>query len=158
MSKKKHLTHRQVHEMTFNLLEQIEDSGMKFTVVCGIERGGVHISRLLAEGLGLPHNQIKISFYEHDVFVPWAPVVNSNGVKFKNNDHILLVDDLVDSGSTLKYFKRLYPVKQEADVQGFKMASLFWNREGKEKQRPDFFVEYKGEDWIVFPWEEEALV
>jgi hypoxanthine phosphoribosyltransferase len=141
--------------MIFDLLEKIEDSGIDFTVVCGIERGGVHISKLLAEGLGLPHTQIKISFYQDDIYVPWMPVVNHKGVTFKKKDTVLLVDDLVDSGSTLKYFKKLYRIEQGDQKPNFKMATLFWNSSGKYNQRPDFFVDYKGSDWIVFPWEQE---
>ena len=48
----------------------------------------------------------------------------------------LLVDDLIDSGSTLDYF-----IKKTKLVQGeeFHVATLHWNPYGRFQMKPDFY-------------------
>jgi hypoxanthine phosphoribosyltransferase len=60
----------------------------------------------------------------------------------------LIVDDIIDSGSTMDKLFRMLLGKEK----GYRVASIFWNMEAS--RRPDFFV-YKRTKWIQFPWETE---
>lgn len=59
-----------------------------------------------------------------------------------SDDHTLYVDDIVDTGETLKHV-----------YQNWKIASLYWNP--KANFEPEFWALKKTgvKTWIVFPWE-----
>lgn len=54
----------------------------------------------------------------------------------------LVVDDISDTGKTLKEFKE----------KGCYIVTLFWHKQAIT--RPDFALREKKKDWIIFPWEE----
>lgn len=87
----------------------------------GIPRGGMALVQRLAYLLSLP-------------------VVE----KAEITERTLLVDDIADSGRTLRDHLDTYPVKY--------IAVLFYNL--TSEVQPTFFVHLK---WIAFPWEEENL-
>lgn len=134
-----------VEVMIHDLCFKIRHSKQKFTKVVGIARGGLHISKPLAYSLNLPHYIIRISFYNGRVRGDVPKEVDMRGLEFTSKDHILLVDDLVDRGKTIDYFKANFDVKH-------KVAVLFWNPKGV---KPDYYIEKKKDnDWLVFPWED----
>jgi hypoxanthine phosphoribosyltransferase len=145
-----YLTERQVKLGITKLFNKITASGEKFTKVVGIERGGLHISVPLADRLKVPHCSIKISFYpnENQHSPECEPNVDTHGVQFDANDYLLFVDDLVDSGSTLRYFKQKFPYNHKA-------ATLLWNPLAFYNVAPDYFVKHKINSWIVFPWDKK---
>jgi hypoxanthine phosphoribosyltransferase len=144
------LTDRQIKLYTTKIYNQIIKSGEKFTKVVGIERGGLNVSVPLAKRLNVPHCSIKISFYpDKGQHIPYAePIVDTHGVEFTEKDNLLFVDDLVDSGSTLKYFQEKFKYRH-------KSAVLLWNPLGRYNVAPDYFAKHKLDSWIVFPWEQK---
>jgi len=148
---KKYISNKEFNEMGLILISMIKQSGFGFERVVGIANGGLNISHPLSTYFYKPHEEITISFYSNG----YQECYENAKVQFGNFDpyesNFLLVDDLVDSGSTLKRFLDEYDVVQGVD---FMMASLFWNPYGEWKQKPDFFVEEKIDKWIVFPWED----
>ena len=79
---------------------QTQDS----TVVVGIHTGGVWIAQALATALGLPLGQLDISFYRDDFTRHGLnPKVNPSNLPFDINDrHVILVDDVLMSGRTVR--------------------------------------------------------
>lgn len=129
--------------MILELAESIRKSGIEFEQVVGIERGGLHISQRLAQILNLPHDSVRISCYD-DMGRRSDPIVEG----WYNSDlRTLVVDDLIDGGTTIKLFKERFLYKTTDAV-----AVLFW-REGSIK--PEFYVDKKPEPWLVFFWEQE---
>ena len=57
---------------------------------------------------------------------------------------ILIVDDLIDSGETLKYLLEKYPNSKTA---------VIWNKEVKRGIEPDFYSVKVKNEWIVQPME-----
>lgn len=144
----KRITTKQINSYIEKLFKKIVASQEQFTRVVGIERGGLNISIPLAQKLNLPHSGIKISFYPEGNHIPLAePNVNMHGVKFRKRDRILFVDDLTDSGSTIKYLKENFDYE-------FKTAVLYWNAKSTFTIKPDFYVQKKPDYWLIFPWEE----
>lgn len=101
----------------------IKKSGRKFDSLYGIPRGGLVLAVRLSHKLGLP-------LMMHDSNI---------------RDGTLIVDDIADSGDTMREF--LSNKKYSAT------ATLFYNSDGKHV--PTYFCREKT-DWVVFPWEDEA--
>ena len=99
------------------LSEKIKFSKEKFDGVYGIPRGGLPLAVILS-------NKLSLKLLD------------------KPTESTLVVDDISDTGKTLKKTKHK------------KIAALFST--GWTEMKPDFFIETKKtkEDWIVFPWED----
>jgi hypoxanthine phosphoribosyltransferase len=67
---------------------------------------------------------------------------------------ILVVDDILDTGTTLKFFMEKTGLVHK---ENFKIATIHWNdRNGLLNLKPDYWVDKKKENtWIVYPWETE---
>lgn len=128
-----------IDRMVFDLIMQIRVSQQKFSSVVGIANGGLYISKCVAQHLFLRHSMIRISYYDSKHHTRPRPLIDCPVIKHNS----LIVDDLVDSGKTLKTFRDIYG-------HSHKFAVLFSN---SGVQIPDFYVKTKPNNWIVFPWE-----
>lgn len=112
------------------LSKQIEDSKIHYEVIYGLARGGLVPAVMLSHRLKIPM------------------VLNMEEVwrlKVKNKS-VLIVDDISDTGETLKYF----------DDQKFDIATLFV-REHTSKIKPKYTYKHINHDnWLLFPWETKA--
>ncbi|MCK9439494.1 MAG: hypothetical protein WC188_03915 [Candidatus Caldatribacteriota bacterium] len=98
----------------------------KFNGVCGIPRGGSVVETYISHLCNLPViNLITIHCYFK-----------------KYSDNVLIVDDIIDTGKTLKDFSDY----------GYKIASVYYKPRSIIK--PEYFTkQVKNSDWIIFPWE-----
>jgi len=68
-----------------------------------------------------------------------------DNLRFFKNHNFFIIDDISDSGQTLKWYKN----------SDFKVATLY-RRGGIENNEVDICVEeIFSDDWLVFPWETE---
>jgi len=108
----------------FRLLDKIHKQvDGKVTFVTGIPRGGTILAILYSHRYGVEYLHKPTNY-------------------FKNT---LILDDISDTGHTLKEFsKRYYNL----------LTACLYHKEGSIKQ-PHFYGEYlkKDSNWIVFPWE-----
>ena len=105
------------------LVASINSSEVKLEAVGGMPRGGLIPAVLLSHRLNIP-------------FVSQANIGGISG-------NILIVDDICDSGKTLKRFK------YEDNVY---TATLHWKQSAE--YQPNYFWEIAYEnEWIVYPWE-----
>lgn len=148
MINKEYYTDEQITNMIANLYLQIKQSGLQFTSIVAIERGGIPIAQALSKLLDIPVHNIKISFYKGHLRQE-KPIVETYGFSFKEGENYLVVDDLVDSGATLDYFEN------EFSHANYKYVTLFWNEHGRFEKKPDMYVDKHVGKWIVFPWEVE---
>ena len=130
------------------IVEQIENSNWSPNVIISINRGGCVPGIYLSHRLNLKHKVIDIQLRDSNR----SPDFKLVKQKIKRFDNILLVDDINDSGKTLKtiydlsnvYLKKIYN------------ATLIYNQESIIKT--DFYGRMikRSEDknWYVFPWEE----
>ena len=126
-------TYAQIDEMIDNLVGQINK---QYDQVVGIANGGLYISRKIASALNLPHQSVRISFYDHAV-----PIIEYNSGPIKN---CLVVDDLIDGGKTVNKFEEIFGTEND-------VAVLFWNIKSR---KPNYYVQEKPDGvWITFPWE-----
>lgn len=129
--------------MIRQLWEQIQDSQIKFDVIVGIKNGGLNISNPLATMLGLSHRVVYINYYDDEIQKKEPFIFNVNfELDYWNSP--LIVDDVIDSGKTIRLFKKYFGGN-------IVVATLFWKKDAIEE--PDFYVREKFDDWLVFPWE-----
>ncbi len=135
------------NQMISKLARKISLDNLKLDYVVGIENGGLNVSMPLAKMLNLPHKSIKISFYNKENTANSEPIIDFHGHKFEKTDRALVVDDLIDAGHTANYFINNVNCKH-------KIAVLYWNKYGKYKVTPDYFIEEKFVNtWLEFYWE-----
>jgi len=132
-----------IDKMIQVLAGQIRRSGRRFDQVVGIERGGLNVSRPLAMLLELPHDSVYISCYDKSG-KRCIPIIAGN---YDEDLVTLVVDDLIDGGTTIQLFKACYDFKYEDAV-----AVLFWNT---DSPAPHFYIEEKPDQWLTFYWELE---
>lgn len=148
-SKLIHISKIKIDSMIDKLAKRITLDKVKLDYVVGIENGGLNVSIPLAKLLDVPHKSIKISFYNEENKANSEPIVDFHGHKFEAKDKVLVVDDLIDAGHTFNYFINNVHCKH-------KIAVLYWNKYGKYKITPDYFIEEKFPNaWLEFYWEKK---
>ena len=125
------------------IIEQIENSNWSPEVIFSINRGGCIPGIYLSHRLSLKHKVIDIQFRDSNR-PPDFKMVKQKIKKFEN---ILLVDDINDSGKTLKTIYDLI----NAYPKNIYNATLIYNQESSIKT--DFYGKII-KNWYVFPWEE----
>ncbi len=134
------------HSMMNRLTRSIVDGPKKYKSIVGIANGGLAISNCLSYFLLLPHITITIRLRDGNI------VDSSLDGMEKVTTPFLWVDDIIDSGETLRFFKK-WGYIQGVD---FDVATLHWCPENSNGEKPDYYVTTKKvEDWIVYPWEKE---
>jgi hypoxanthine phosphoribosyltransferase len=134
-------TEYSINEMISLLVCKVFKSQRKFQGVVGIANGGLNISTKVAASLELPHSSVHISFYDGTVKRKEPKITLTD----KPTKNVLIVDDLIDEGNTLKAFDEVY------GLEGNAVAVLFWNKNSLFV--PDFYISEKPNAWIIFPWE-----
>ena len=110
-----------------NLVDELCDKIPKgvYEGIYAIPRGGLIIGVMMSHKLGLPLIDRLESYY---------------GKKF------LIVDDIADTGGTLEKMKaEVYKNTHTATIHYHKQSSV----------EPSYWVEEKGDKWIVYPWERD---
>jgi len=106
-----------------NLAHQIKQSDESIEAITGLPRGGLIPAVLLSHKLELPY-------------------VDSHN-DFDDYKNILVVDDICDSGETLKEHHQF-----------FTTATIHYKQSAIVK--PDFYYSLAPRDkWIVYPWEQK---
>ena len=139
---KNYLKDSQIRNASITLANHVKENDYQGLVA--ITRGGLAPTLYLSEQLVIKDiRTISISSYNDDgkqghFTITHKPDLPNEGEGF------LFIDDLVDSGKTLKLIRSLYPQA--------KFAVLYAKPDGKNTT--DFFaVEVPQHEWLVFPWE-----
>lgn len=149
MPKVRYLSTFDVDNMIYDIFVKIQNAKLPIRKVVGIANGGLNVSYPLANLLEIPHDSITISFYENTTKKS-CPKVHFNNMNINEMTDILVVDDLLDSGSTIKYFRTSFGLTQGKD---FWFACLLWNKNNEHGEVADFYSNEKPPEWVHFPWE-----
>lgn len=141
-------TWNQIYEMLIDQSEKIRKTSYQPDIIVGVARGGLVPARILTDLLETPQvATIRIEFYadigQHSV----QPILKQPLTVPVNGKRILIVDDISDSGQSLKMAKQHLTEKGAAQT---KTATLY--AKSTTQTMPDY-VEKTAERWIVFPWE-----
>lgn len=116
-----------------------------------IARGGMTVAQILSDFLSLPVATFTVSSYK-DLRQEKSSEVSFHVGGDLKNKHILLVDDVSDTGKTFErgaqYLNKLG---------AFSVATAALLVKPQSKHIPDFFVK-KTSAWIVFPYEVKETI
>jgi len=119
--------------------------------IVAISRGGLTLGHLLSDFLRIPISIITIQSYT-DIQASGEATLTAklqNSIKGK---HILLVDDVSDSGKTLK---RAIKYLRHAGASRVTTVTMFYKP--RSVYRPDYFAKQTSQ-WILFPYEPTEMI
>ncbi len=123
----------------------------EFESIVGIARGGLTMAHAVSEGLNIRNVQtLRTELY--DDTTKRSQISLYAQCDFKNIKKVLVVDDIADSGETLKAVMEHLRSKSP-DIE-FKVATLFYKESSAFE--PDFWIN-KADTWIEFFWEKDFL-
>ena len=126
------LSWKDIENVIDKVVEKIENLEKKPFYLYGIPRGGLIPATWISHKTGIKYQQI-----------------NSAQIsKMADLSHILIIDDICDSGKTVKEIRENYPK--------VKVACLYYKE--NEVAKPDIYGEIVGDGWLVFPWEENEKI
>jgi uncharacterized protein len=111
---KVYLTWDEINILVEDLCNTITSSGVQIKSITGIQRGGL----------------IPAVMISHKLNIPYVSRINKD---------TLVVDDICDTGETLKTTTGMYTATLH-----YKPTASF---------TPDFYSKEVGKEWIVYPWE-----
>lgn len=118
-----------------------------FEAIVAVTRGGLVPAAIVARELGLRViDTISIASYNHNyqgelrLLKPVSPEIEKLG----KTKHLLIVDDLVDTGKTAKMVRDLLPAAHFATVYAKPMGRPLVDT---------FITEVSQDTWIFFPWD-----
>jgi len=155
MSKKINYTYDDFEEGVESIYKNIMAVGQPYDRIVGIARGGLFLANRLSYKLELPMTPLSWSTRDGNEKEcnAWIPEDINNG------DKILIVDDIIDSGKTIREILEDWnsSVFEDLKVENISIACCYWNVD--QETTPDFFhrtIERSKDDgWVEFFWEKK---
>ena len=155
----------QLLEDSFNLAWNIYESGYKPNYIVGVWRGGAPVGIAVQEFLKVlkidsDHIAIRTSYYSGiNKRKKKVRVYGLNYVtkKFESDDKLLIVDDVHDTGNSIKQIILDINKTCKKNTPEIKVATPYF-KPGKNQtdKEPDYYL-HKTDQWLVFPHELEGL-
>jgi len=143
------------HDIYFairSITDQLQKTNFIPDVIVGVGRGGLIPATLLAYKLDVKKiYNFAVQSYS-DEMRQTIRVIQTTGYDIfdAKGKKVLIVDDLSDSGHTLRYIKE--KLAHDLPEDEIRSATLF--TKDKTTFIPDFYLrEYHHDTWLVFPWE-----
>ncbi len=127
----------------------VEVKKFKADAIVSVARGGFTLAHCMAEGLDIRDVQsIRTELYDRECKREELSLFGECHLLHVNR--VLVVDDIADSGETLKYIMN-YLQEKFPDV-SFKSCALFYKK--TSIYEPDFWIN-EADAWIEFFWEKD---
>jgi len=152
-----HISWDQYHKKTEQLAVQVHSDGWDFNQVVCIAKGGMRVGDIFARIFDVPLAILSVESYRGDNVKNKRGAITFSRDLAKTSPNIgskvLLVDDLADSGVTLKksidWMERFYGFYLDEPI---RTAVLFYKAVSNYK--PNYYVDYlKDSPWIHMPYE-----
>jgi len=138
----------EIVKKTLQLCKKIKESGFSPDVLVSVLRGGATVSAILSDCLGIKNvTSVRTVLYtevgkpDEEVKIIQPLVID---VKDKN---VLVIDDVADTGKTLKVVVEHIKEKGAKEVRVATIHLKPWSI-----YTPDYYIE-ETDKWIVYPWE-----
>jgi hypothetical protein len=143
------------HQKIEQLAAQIYTDGWEFNQIVCLARGGLRIGDLLSRIYQKPLAILAVSSYGGATGQERGKIIIAEHLSMTSQflgDHVLLVDDLVDSGVSIQeaiaWLNRYYGDR----IQEIRTAVVWYKASSAFK--PDYFVDYLSDNpWIHQPFE-----
>jgi hypoxanthine phosphoribosyltransferase len=136
----------QFHQDVYDLAQKVQQSKVKFDRLAAISRGGLVTARMLSDFLDLPISTFTMVAYKTIGQLSQPKIVEDISVDIKG-ETVLLVDEIVDSGSSfevgVEYLAGFAPEKVMTLAPYIKPIARF---------KPDFW-QMQTDKWVIFPYE-----
>ena len=152
-------------EDSFRLGVKVLESGFEPTMIIAIWRGGTPVGMALQEilaycGIESDHIAIRTSSYTG---VDQRGAVAVHGLnymvkKVSSDDRVLIVDDVFDTGNTIKAVTEELTKRARGNTPQDMRVAVPWYKPTRNQTDlvPDYYVKETAE-WLVFPHELDAL-
>jgi len=157
---KTYITWEEIQRDTTYLANEI--SHLNFSCIIGVANGGMIPATLIAKQLKVDKLlSCNLKSYQEDK--PREGAHSQSDVvktisfpdwkELREEDRVLIVDDLVDTGLTLKQIKQYNNIiNHEQPEKNWVFVTLY--NKPRSSFKPDYTVrEFHDDEWIVFPWE-----
>ena len=151
---------------SFLLAEQIFASGFRPNFIVGVWRGGAPVGIAVQEYLeykGLESDNIAIRTSSYYGIDQQSRDIRVHGLQYiidraNHNDHLLIVDDVYDSGRSIDAVLRELREKSRRNLPETIRIACPWFKPSKNQTDvvPDYFV-HETDQWLVFPHEINGL-
>lgn len=143
-----HISWDQIHRDSRALAWRLDGKGPEdgaWKAVIAITRGGMAPAMIVARELDIRTvDTISVKSYDHQQQSEAVVLKSPDMAIMGDGTGVLIIDDLVDTGNTLKVVRELFPKAHIATVYA------------KPKGRPmveTFITEVSQDTWIFFPWD-----
>tara|TARA_B100001175_G_C19257196_1_gene517625 strand:- start:122 stop:703 length:582 start_codon:yes stop_codon:yes gene_type:complete len=163
--KKHFIKSGQLLQDSFELAWKVFESGYRPNYIVGVWRGGAPIGIAVQElldvlGVESDHIAIRTSYYSslgktnNKVLVYGLSYVIK---KLESEDSLLIVDDVFDTGNSIKQVIKDIRTACKKNTPEIKIATPYFKPNQNETDRkPDYFI-HETDKWLVFPHELEGL-
>jgi len=145
-------TWRQVYSMLLSQAVEIRKSSFRPDIVIAVARGGWLPARVLTDLLETDLGSVSVEFYVGVAETRKAPVLTQGVSVAVACKKILIVDDVADSGESLKLVKAHILQQGAKEARVATMYCKPWS-----KVKPDYYAQ-ETKCWVVFPWEIKETV
>ena len=159
------LSARDLLEDSFRLGVEILESGFEPTLIIAIWRGGTPVGMAVQEvlaycGVESDHIAIRTSSY-HGVDQRGEVAVHGLNYiikKIRHDDRVLIVDDVFDTGNTIKAVIEEIRRRARGNTPDEIRVAVPWFKPSRNETDlvPDFYLR-ETDEWLVFPHELDAL-
>ena len=143
-----YLTWMDVQRLSEDLADQIAESGFTPDIIVAVSRGGFDPARILSDELNIRSlASLQVIYYagvnerSDEPQVKYPLNADISGL------NVLVVDDVADSGNSLRVVKKYV---EDLGPREVRIATLHYKPWSNFK--PDYFAE-SAEKWIIYPWE-----
>ena len=143
---KRYISWEEIHELSNKMSDMIKQhcSNVENITLVAVARGGLIPAQIIAYKLGVRDVRImKLASYIKEG--ERGEVIDISTDRLFDGKDVYFIDDLADSGETVKYIRNKYPNSYLCTLL-MKDCCLSY---------PDFCVEdgLDGKQWVVFPWD-----
>lgn len=166
---KTYIDANKLYEDSFKLAKKIWDSGFRPNFIIGLWRGGTPPGIVIHEFFRMKYKQINLPDPYHTAIKTqsYIGLKSSKDVDVKGMEHvidiinsedkILLIDDVFDSGLTIKRVKEIIQEKARKNCPEIRIATVYYKPKNNQTMvEPNYFQEINN-NWIVFPHELDGL-
>jgi len=131
---------------TFALAKKIIDSGQEFDRIVALAKGGLTFSRSLVDFLAVPAvSSIQIEFYTGIGTTAKTPVITQSLPVSVKGERILIFDDILDTGETMKIAKEYLQFHGATSLTTAVLIEKPWSKVAVD------FSARSSEAWVIFP-------
>lgn len=142
----------EIGNLTYTLASSILNENHSIDRLIALARGGVSIAQSTADFLGV-HNISVIQMESYSKLEKkQEPIITQSIAVDITGEHVLIIDDLVDTGESLVFAKKYVESLHPASVKTATITTKPWTT-----IKPDFSV-LETKAWIIYPWETRETI